>query len=206
MQSQSSLFESSQESLPIADGKLDYYPTWLDPKTADESFSELKKTVRWQQSMLNMYGKSIAIPRLNAWYGDAGRDYGYSGHRFQALPWLPLLTTLKYQIEAETGFEFNSVLVNCYRDGNDSVAWHSDDEPELKKNPVIASLSLGAERIFQLRHRYQKQSKVTKIALAHGSLLIMSGELQHYWQHQLPKVATKIGERINLTYRYIHEP
>ncbi len=205
MQSQSSLFELSHESLPITDGKLDYYANWLGADDADNFFVELKKTVQWQRSVLNMYGRSIAIPRLNAWYGDQGRDYGYSGHRFRALPWLPLLKKLKGEIEAETGFTFNSVLVNCYRDGDDSVAWHSDDEPELRKNPAIASLSLGAERVFQLRHRYQEQAKVTKIALAHGSLLLMSGQLQHYWQHQLPKVAAKTGERINLTYRYIHE-
>lgn len=205
MQSQSSLFESSRESLPIADGKLDYYPEWLGAQDADQSFVSLKKTVQWQQSVINMYGKSIVIPRLNAWYGERGRDYGYSGHRFNVLPWLPLLKALKCRIEAETGFKFNSVLVNCYRDGRDSVAWHSDDERELKKNPAIASLSLGAERFFQLRHRYQKQAKVTQISLAHGSLLLMSGPLQHYWQHQLPKVAAKTGERINLTYRYIHK-
>ena len=204
MNNQSLLFKSEREILPISDGRLDYYPNWLSPKDADDAFTELKKTVQWQQSILTMYGKPVAIPRLNAWYGDQGRDYGYSGHRFTALHWLPLLHRLKLLIEAETNHCFNSVLVNCYRDENDSVAWHSDDEPELKKNPVIASLSLGAERVFQLRHRYQKQAKATNVDLAHGSLLVMSEELQHNWQHQLPKLKTKTGERINLTYRYIH--
>ncbi len=203
MNQQESLFESEHEQLPIVDGSLDYYPQWLSTAEASQLFSQLKQEVNWQQSTINLYGKQVKIPRLNAWYGDEHCPYAYSGHHFQPLPWLPVLFYLKQRVEARTGFGFNSVLVNCYRDGGDSVAWHSDDEPELGKNPVVASLSLGAERYFHLRHRYKKQVPLKKVLLGHGSLLVMSGEIQHYWHHQLPKTSKPIGERINLTFRYV---
>ncbi len=203
MQEQPSLFDLDKEELPITDGRLTYYSDWLNNNEASQLLTTLKQQVAWQQSTINIYGKSVKIPRLNAWYGDAECPYQYSGKVFSPLPWLPCLWEQKLKIEQITGFSYNSVLVNCYRDGNDSVAWHSDDEPELGRNPPVASLSLGAERTFQLRHRYNKDLAIRKLNLGHGSLLIMSGELQHHWHHQLPKVANLKQERINLTYRYV---
>jgi alkylated DNA repair dioxygenase AlkB len=203
-QYQTSLFTTESESLPITNGSLQYYPGWLAEDKANQLFSLCKEQVDWQQSVIQLYGKSVRIPRLNAWYGDADCPYRYSGHSFSPKPWLPELLALKERVVAQTGIQFNSVLVNYYRNGYDGVAWHSDDEPELGRNPVVASISLGVEREFQLRHRYQKDLAVTKLQLAHGSLLVMGGELQHYWHHQLPKSRRQLGERINLTYRYIH--
>ena len=204
--SQGTLFATQGESLPIVDGELTYYRHWLSQAEAQQLLVVLRQQVQWQQSTIVLYGKPVKIPRLNAWYGDAGCDYHYSGHQFAPHPWLPCLEVLRHKLQTVTGKAFNSVLVNCYRDGNDSVAWHSDDEPELGRNPLVASISLGAERSFQLRHRYHPQGSQRKLTLEHGSLLIMAGELQHHWQHQLPKTAKQVGERINLTYRYVISP
>ncbi len=204
MQDQPSLFDLGVEELPITDGRLTYYGGWLNNDEAAQLFITLKQQVTWQQSTINIYGKLVKIPRLNAWYGDANCPYEYSGKAFAPLAWLPCLWEQKLKIEKATGFSYNSVLVNCYRDGDDGVAWHSDDEPELGRNPSVASLSLGAERIFQLRHRYHKDLATRKLNLGNGSLLVMSGELQHHWHHQLPKVANLKEERINLTYRYVN--
>lgn len=211
MDRQSSLFDDeSYDSahdhktiLPVTNGELSYYPQWLNATEASALQTQLREEVEWQQSVIQMYGKPVKIPRLNAWYGDRYCRYAYSGYHFEPLPWLPSLLAVKKRIECDTGFQFNSVLVNCYRDGNDSVAWHSDDEPELGRNPVVASVSLGAERAFHLRHRYNKALAVQKLQLTHGSLLIMAGELQHYWHHQVPKTQKNVSERINLTFRYI---
>ncbi|MGH1486719.1 MAG: alpha-ketoglutarate-dependent dioxygenase AlkB family protein [Cellvibrionaceae bacterium] len=203
MQNQASLFEVSKEAINIADGQLDYYSNWLGDDEADALFVLLKEQVKWQQSTINLYGKTVKIPRLNAWYGDENCPYEYSGHKFQPKPWLPCLKEIQQRVERLTTFSANSVLVNCYRNGQDSVAWHSDDEPELGRNPTVISLSLGGEREFQLKHRYDKSLGVKKIKLSHGSLLVMSGELQHHWHHQVPKTAKNCAERINLTYRYV---
>lgn len=203
MNMQTSLFEPEKEELPVSDGKLTYYPSWINDEDASLLFAHLREALLWQQSLISLYGKQVKIPRLNAWYGDAHCSYEYSGTRFEANPWTPSLLDIKTKIEHLSGFRFNSVLANCYRDGKDSVAWHSDDEPELGRNPVVASVSLGAERQFQLRHRYNKGLDTQKLVLAHGSLLLMSGELQHHWHHQIPKTQKPLGERINLTFRYV---
>lgn len=202
-QSQTVLFDASTQVIDIADGSLVYYPDWLALEEADKLFITLRQRVEWEQSTIQLYGKAVKIPRLNAWYGDADCPYRYSGRRFYPKPWLPALWELKQRLEKLTGCELNSVLVNCYRDGQDSVAWHSDDEPELGNNPVVVSLSLGAERVFQLRHRFDATQASQKLTLAHGSVLHMSGALQHHWQHQIPKTRRHVNERINLTYRYV---
>jgi alkylated DNA repair dioxygenase AlkB len=208
MEKQLSIFEAQQagpclESISITDGKLAYSPGWIQRSVADQLLATLRKEIEWQQSIISLYGKRIKIPRLNAWYGDENSPYQYSGHYFEPKAWIPTLHSIKEKLESETGHHFNSVLANCYRDGQDSVAWHSDDEPELGVNPVIASISLGEERVFYLRHKYNKRLATRKITLAHGSLLLMSGALQRYWQHQVPKVRKNLGERINLTYRFV---
>jgi alkylated DNA repair dioxygenase AlkB len=155
----------------------------------------------WRQDTLKFGGKEVLVPRLQAWYGE--RRYAYSGLRLVPLPWTPVLDEIRRKISAICGLEFNSVLLNYYRDGNDSVAWHSDDERELGPDPLIASLSLGATRRFELKHRTRKQSKVNML-LEDGSLLLMGKGLQQHWTHQLPKDASVTAPRLNLTFRLIH--
>lgn len=199
---QNQLFAASTE-VAIVDGTIRYSPHWLTSEESQTLFESLRQNVAWEQSTIKLYGKTVKIPRLNAWYGDPGCRYEYSGRSFEPQPWLPELEKLRQNLEKNTTYRFNSVLVNCYRDGNDSVGWHSDDEPELGRNPVVASISLGAEREFQLRHRHNSDRDKCKLNLTDGSLLLMAGELQHYWHHQIPKTRRPVGERINLTFREI---
>ena len=203
MKKQLPLFNSPIAEIDMHDGRLAYQPGWLSEGEAGQLFTDLKQQVIWQQSIISICGKPIKIPRLNAWYGDKSVTYEYSGHRFQSQPWLPCLWQLKKHLEQQVGHSFNSVLLNYYRNGHDSVTWHSDDEPELGQNPVIASISLGAERVFQFRHRCKKRRGTKELVLADGSLLLMLGALQHHWQHQLPKSNKPCEARINLTYRYV---
>lgn len=143
---------------------------------------------------------------MNAWYGD--HQYQYSGHAFSSQPWPSLLLSIKKSVQSTVqpfcqNFRINSCLLNYYRNEKDSVAWHSDDEIELGKNPVIVSLSFGCEREFQLRHRINKQLSPYRLLLGDGDLLVMAGTMQHYWHHQIPKSTKKVGERISLTFRQI---
>jgi alkylated DNA repair dioxygenase AlkB len=142
------------------------------------------------------------MPRLTAWYGDPGSVYTYSNIEMQPEPWSNLLKSMKDTISEFCKVEFNSVLLNLYRDGDDSMGWHSDDEKELGLKPVIASLSFGGERVFRFRHKSKKDLKYS-VNLCHGSLLIMKGETQEFWQHSLPKTKKKVPSRINLTFRRI---
>ena len=144
-------------------------------------------------------------PRLTAWYGDAGIAYRYSGITMQPEPWTRMLNEIKTRLEKFSGFTFNSVLLNLYRDGQDSMGWHRDDEKELGKNPAIGSVSFGDCRKFMIRH-VQDRSLKNAINITNGSLLLMAGEMQHYWQHSIPKTAKPAGVRINLTFRKIIAP
>ena len=155
----------------------------------------------WRQDEIFVYGRAVRIPRLQAWYGDNQQSYQYSGLTMLALPWTAVLLDIKQAVESYSGCQFNSCLVNLYRDGNDSVSWHSDDEPELGTNPVIASVSLGAKRDFQLKHKMS--GKKLSVPLTSGSLLLMAGETQHYWQHCIAKSKRVESPRINLTFRQI---
>ena len=152
-----------------------------------------------------MWGRRMPQPRLTAWYGDAGASYAYSGVELHPLPWTPVLLDIKARIEKTTGSSFNSVLLNYYRDHRDSVGFHSDDEPELGERPVIASLSLGAERTFILKHKKLKGMQETPCAFApaSGSLLLMRGDTQRCWRHGVPKENRPCGPRVNLTFRKI---
>ena len=151
-----------------------------------------------------MYGKENPVPRLEAWYGDPGKSYAYSGIQMDPIPWTDELKEIKRTIELESGIKFNSVLINFYRDGKDRVAWHSDDEKELGQNPAIGSVSFGAERIFKLRHKKYKSNNLKQsIMLGNGSFLLMEGATQHHWMHEIPRTAKIIGPRINLTFRVI---
>lgn len=206
MSSQHDLFQTTdavEQLFNVPDGELRLLERWLDIPEAERLFDVLSSTIAWDQSTIRLYGRPVKIPRLNAWYGDSGAGYSYSGTRFEPRPWTTELAQLKSQLEQATGARFNSVLCNLYRDGNDSVAWHSDDEPELGENPVIASLSLGETRRFLLKHRRNRQLDTLSLPLRSGSLLLMSGALQHHWVHALPKSTRLLGPRINLTFRYV---
>ena len=185
----------------VDDGEYIYLQHFFSKSDSDNFFKKLRENVIWKQESMNMYGKKINFPRLTAWYGDNDKPYSFSGITLQPIPWNTEILEIKKYIEPEAKVIFNSVLLNLYRNGNDSISWHTDAEPELGKNPVIASVNFGATRKFQLKHI--KTGERREIELEHGSLLIMQGELQHYWQHQVPKTNKIIGERINLTVRVI---
>jgi len=187
--------------IKLTDAKIHYYPNFI---SYDESLVLLKSIfveLAWQQDSLIMYGKKIAIPRLQAWHGEHQLNYTYSNLTLSAEPWTPVLIALKQKVEQFSSFEFNTVLANCYRNQHDSVGWHSDDEPELGINPIIASMSFGAKRMFQLKHKVTGEK--FKLPLQSGSLLMMSGTTQEFWQHALPKSRQQQAMRINLTFRKI---
>lgn len=190
------------QQLPMRDAEIIMYNSFFGQTESNEIFAELYNTIDWRQEVTLLFGKQVTIPRLTAWYGDIGKSYTYSKIKMEPNLWTPTLINIKSKIETVAGTLFNSVLLNLYRNGKDSVAWHSDDEPELGKNPVIASVSLGATRRFMFRHKYQKELKF-EIDLTHGSFLLMKGATQHFWQHQIPKTNNLIQPRINLTFRTV---
>lgn len=181
--------------------ELLYVPDFLSAETEQQLFEILHQQVTWQQDRLYIGGREVAIPRLNAWYGDPGANYSYSGIQLQTNPWFPVLAELKEQVCELADHSFNSALLNFYRDGKDSVVWHSDDEVELGRMPEIASVSLGVTRLFQLRHKQTGQRY--NLPLEGGSLLVMKGATQHYWQHQVPKQLDIKQPRINITFRRV---
>jgi alkylated DNA repair dioxygenase AlkB len=190
------------EQLPMPDAEVIMYREFFDKNESDRIFSELYNNIDWKQDTTILFGKQVNLPRLTAWYGEPGKSYCYSKIKMEPLLWIPLLINIKSQIEALTDAQFNSVLLNLYRNGKDSVAWHSDNELELGQNPAIGSISFGATRRFMFRHKYQKKLKF-EIELTHGSLLLMKGTTQHFWQHQIPKTNKLIEPRINLTFRKV---
>ena len=178
----------------------------LSPHTCQSLQPELInwRNILWQQDAMKIYGKQVMLPRLSAWYGDTGMSYSYSGIDLVPHLWNEGLIFIKDKIEELTGFTFNSVLINWYRDGNDYISWHTDAEKELGSNPVIGSANFGESRRFLLRRKDNHDEKI-EIELTNGSLLIMKGELQHHWQHSVPKQAKITGSRFNLTFRYIRK-
>jgi alkylated DNA repair dioxygenase AlkB len=179
-----------------------YYAGVVPAPEADSILACLWKELDWRQQEITLFGRRVLQPRLTAWYGDPGAAYSYSGLQLEPLPWHPLLKTLKHRLESFTGETFNSVLANAYRNGSDSMGWHSDDEKELGHQPTIASLSFGAERRFLVREKGQRS---IALVLQHGSLLVMKGESQRWFQHSLPKTRRTSGLRINLTYRMVRD-
>lgn len=190
------------ESLSMPEGDVIIYQTLFDEKQSNQLFSNLYNDTNWKQEYIKMYGNPIPIPRLTAWYGDNGKSYTYSKIAMNPEPWTFTLLEIKSKIENLSGVEFNSVLLNLYRSGSDSVAWHSDDEPELGENPVIGSVSFGGTRRFMFRHKYKKELK-KEVNLTDGTFLLMKGSTQHFWQHQIPKTAKLVEPRINITFRVI---
>ncbi|MFY9307436.1 MAG: alpha-ketoglutarate-dependent dioxygenase AlkB [Bacteroidia bacterium] len=185
----------------LPDADIVFYKHFFTNHQSDELFGKLKENIRWQQDKIKLYGKIIDLPRLTAWYG--GKAYGYSGITMPVHPFTDELLLIKSAIEKAADVKFTGVLLNYYRNGNDSVSWHSDDEKELGKNPIIASVSFGATRTFQLRHKTRKDLEKPAVSLSHGSLLLMKGSTQHFWEHQVPKISKPTGPRINLTFRNI---
>jgi alkylated DNA repair dioxygenase AlkB len=186
--------------LPDADVRL-WRPAF-QPAEADAVLSVLRSRIDWQQEDIVIFGERRRVPRLVAWHGDPGTAYTYSGTTHEPLPWTPELRRVRHRAEELTGHRYNSVLLNLYRDGRDGMGWHADDEPELGREPVIASVSLGETRRFKLRHR-RSRIAASALDLAHGDLLLMAGVTQHHYLHAVPKTAKPVGERVNLTFRWV---
>ena len=192
----------SPVALPQADLRFD--PAFLPPAEATALLTQLIAEVAWEQRAIRIFGQQIPQPRLTAWYGDPAARYTYSGLTWEPRPWTPPLQALRQRVEAATGTRFNSVLLNYYRHGQDSMGWHADDEPELGPAPAIASLSLGATRRFRLRPcRTGPAHAPFGLDLPGGSLLLMRGPTQRHWQHALPKTARPVGPRLNLPFRWV---
>lgn len=186
------------EDLPTG-GILAYVPKWLAPTDSERAAATLRAELSWEQRTISLFGRDILQPRLIAWAGEVA--YRYSGQTLEPRAATPTVRTLFEQISEVAETPFNHVLVNRYRDGNDSMGFHSDDEAELGKNPTIASLSLGRPRRFVMKSKKQRHTR--ELDLGHGDLLILSGECQHRWRHGVPKQPKLLGERINLTFRFI---
>lgn len=200
---QLSLF-SAEEFYDFPKNMLEFREHFLTLEESDLLLSKLLANTPWKQRTQTMYDKKVLTPRLTAWYGDAEKSYRLGGSEFEVNEWTPELLSLKNKIEEAFGYEFNSVLLNLYRDNNDSVAWHRDKESRYGDRPVIASLSLGQTRKFDFRRLNHHQSKHS-IPLPHGSLLIMKGDLQTNWEHRIAKSTMPMKERINLTFRLVNE-
>lgn len=185
--------------IPFEDGELAWMAQLPLPWTNAEVMARLIAETAWREETVRVFGRRYLQPRLSAWHGDAA--YTYSGLRLEPLPFTPLLDTLRRAVEQASGQAFNSVLLNYYRNGRDSMGMHSDDEPELGPQPVIASLSFGAARTFILKHKYNK--KTVRLELTDGSLLLMAGESQQYWLHGINKTSRPMQPRVNLTFRKI---
>lgn len=186
-----------------ADGiDIRYVTDWMSQRDADDLFAELRALTGWRQDHIRIMGNTHPLPRLHRWFADSNHRYRWSGIEMHPEPFPVALRPVLERLRAEGSVALNTALGNLYRDGNDSVSWHADDEPELGSNPTIASLSLGASRRFLLRSRLDR-SKVLEFNLAHGSLLWMSGTTQQSWEHCIPKSRRVAGERINVTFRSI---
>jgi len=192
------------ERLPLRDADLRLQREFLAPSIVANNMSRLMREVSWRRDCVQVFGRSHPIPRLHQWYGDPDSEYRWSGLTMRPEPWTATLNDLRARVGEAVGYDFNSVLVNLYRDGNDSMGWHADDEPELGDDPTIASVSLGAERDLKLRYRGSDiREEGRTIRLPSGSLLVMAGTTQQFWQHSLPKRRRVSEPRINLTFRRI---
>ncbi len=196
------LFTREPQRLNLPDSDITYYPDFMDTSLANDYFTLLKENIVWQQDDIKVFGKVYAQPRLTALYANNDKPYSYSNITMKPFMFTKELQSIKEKIEAIAQCNFTTCLLNLYRNGKDSNGWHADNEKELGRNPVIASISLGAPRYFHLKHNNIPEQK-HKVLLEHGSLLLMQGETQHFWKHQIPKTAKPIGERINLTFRVI---
>lgn len=186
----------------IPDAEIRYDENFIAEKIANRYFKNLLQNTPWRQDNITVFGKTYLQPRLTCLYGSNSKAYTYSTITMQPLPFSEDLLEIKNKVESYCSETFTTCLLNLYRDGSDSNGWHADNEKELGKNPIIASVSLGGSRWFHLKHRFDKNLRY-KIELKHGSLLLMSGKTQHYWLHQIPKTKKAVSPRINLTFRII---
>lgn len=191
------------ERIDLVDGEAKLLRRFFEPAEADRYLAALLEQTCWTQQQIRVRGRPVASPRLSAWHGDPHARYAYSGLSLDPLPWTPPLREIAARVASAAECRFNSVLLNLYRDGNDSMGWHSDDEPELGEQPTIASLSLGETRRFRLRHVTRRDLAPVSIELDHGSLLVMRGDTQRHWRHQVPKTRQVRRPRVNLTFRTI---
>lgn len=191
-------------AIPVPDGTLTLDQQFLNTDQADTLYQQLSQELNWRQDSIRMFGRIVTIPRLQVFQGEPGIRYRYSGLTLETESWHPAINALRQEIEQVCGYRFNSVLINFYRNGQDGMGWHSDDEPELGPNPTIASVTLGQPRRFLLRHKSDKAIPQQELLPEHGSLLIMANQLQHHWQHSIPKTKRIMQGRINLTFRLTH--
>lgn len=198
---ENSLFGGEFQTLELEDTVLLYFPNFLDNKEADFWFYYLVSSIPFQAGDIKLFGKTYKKPRLEAFFADGNLSYSYSGQQLNTQRITDELNELKTRVESVSQLDFNAILVNLYRDGQDSNGWHADNEKELGSDPLIASVSLGAERIFEMQHIHSK--KRTKLNLEHGSLLCMLQGSQRFWKHQLPKDKSVHLPRVNLTFRKI---
>ncbi len=194
------LFSQKKQHFKLPNAELIYVPDFFSKQESDSYFKIIETETNWQQDDITIFGKTYKQPRLTALFGETNQPYGYSNIVMHPESFTQSLQILKEKVEEFTNYRFNTLLVNLYRDGNDSNGWHADNEKELGKNPVIASVSFGEARPFHFKHRTIKEQRY-KLTLEHGSLLIMKGEMQHYWLHQIAKTKKEIKPRINLTFR-----
>lgn len=195
-------YENSEKiDLISTDGRVVYYPNFLTDEQSNNLMQRIIAEGLLAQNEISLFGKKIKVPRLEAYFALNGEQYGYSGQTLTVHEFPTYLDELRHKVQNLTGHQYNALLINYYRDGQDSNGWHADDEKTLGTNPSIASLSLGAARPFEFKHKFNGSRK--KLILSDGSLLLMDGPVQHYYKHQLPKVKEHIEARINLTFRWV---
>ncbi|MDP2714987.1 alpha-ketoglutarate-dependent dioxygenase AlkB [Rheinheimera sp.] len=199
---QSDTRQSNAQQFNLPDATVMLWPDWLDRQQGGDLQQQLQQQLNWSQDSIMMFGKAVTIPRLQVWMGDAHCSYRYSGTTFMPQPWQPQVQLLAQQLSAFLQLPFNCVLLNWYQNGVQHMGWHADNEPELGPDPYIASLSLGATRRFELKHR--RQAWQLALDLTPGSLLLMADGCQQHWLHRLPKQSRVTDSRVNLTFRYIN--
>ena len=196
------LFPKEKIILPLPDAVFEYYPNFFTNDEAEALFKKIHDETKWQHDEITIFGKKIAQPRLTCLFGNEGKPYSYSGITMHPNPWNPTLVYIKEKIEAIAQQHFTTALANLYRNEKDSNGWHADNEKELGRNPIIASVSFGEVRKFQLKHNNNPDAKLT-LNLSHGSLLLMKEGSQIHYKHQIPKATQSKKDRINLTFRTI---
>jgi alkylated DNA repair dioxygenase AlkB len=196
------IFPEAGQSKGLPTDYLEYFPGLFSQEEGDFLLQKFIAEAQWKQKIQKMYDREVVTPRLTAWYGDLGTDYSNPGRISNPTPWTPELLAIKEVVEPLAGTKFNSVLLNYYRDGNDSVAWHSDKESILGKHPVIASVSFGQVRSFDIRNKTDHGEKYS-VRLEHGSLLLMKSGLQEHWEHRIAKSVKPMKARVNLTFRVV---
>ncbi|WP_370000357.1 alpha-ketoglutarate-dependent dioxygenase AlkB [Winogradskyella sp.] len=194
------LFSQEKRHFILPNAELIYVPSFFNKQESDNYFKTIKEQTDWQHDDITVFGKTYKQPRLTALFGEKDQTYSYSNITMHPKPFTSTLLNIKSKIEDFSDEKFNTLLINLYRDGNDSNGWHADNEKELGINPVIASVSFGEKRPFHFKHTSLKKER-HKLTLEHGSLLLMKGEMQHYWLHQIAKTKKVIQPRINLTFR-----